>query len=559
MSKLKTELVALTMHNRIWFNLADEPWIEVVYLDGHTRRVGLRELFATAHEILDLAVVEPLSRMAMWRFLIALTYLLNQDGKHLPVTVDKLAASLQNNTGIEPTRVKDLFDKFTERLWLIHPEHPFAQTLRPEYVADNTKPPKGLNNLIVTAPGDASKAWFVRANDVGENITAPQAALALLARWFYANSGNTTKIKISSEEFGRTEGGRGLWGPRDLTHVLRKGSTLFRTLVSNLDTLTAKGTSIGLLSDGWFAPGGLALVRDDPLLTASISGAGALLVDDPTGRFSAVIVGPTPLPKGVAKQMLEHWDVDTPGGWADPHVILLRKAKAANGKRAAKIEQQTIRLRGDVEDFAYIHRYLTDIASPGQSNAEVFGVVNPSALVCGARSIEAAPGLEVLCAATGGSATSVTYNDTRTVQLPHSVLTTDPQLAALLSETLDVVYGDHRSRARLARALRTALTDSGDKPPDVVAALIKRADRVFLAKIDALTRKIIEDVTIQNAPLSDVEENDFERKVALATLDAFDATVAGLRDSARYVAGIAESRQKLRAAIPWNNTTEENP
>lgn len=558
MSNPKTESATLKMHDRIWFNLADEPWIEVVYPDGHTSRVGLRELFATAHEIVDLAVVEPLSRMAMWRFLIAFTYLLNQEGKHLPVTVDKLAASLQNNSGFDLTQVKDLFDKLTERLWLIHPEHPFAQTLRPGHLTDSTKP-QGLNNLIVTAPGDSSRAWFVRSNDVGKSITESQAALALLTRWFYANSGNTTKIKIDSEEFGRTEGGRGLWGPRDLTHVLRKGPTLFRTLVSNLDTLTAKGTSIGLLSDGWFAPGGLALVRGDPLLSATISGAGTLLVDNPLGHFSAVVVGPTPLPKGVAKQMLERWTVDTPGGWADPHLILLRKTKAAVGKRAAKTVQQTVQLRGDVGDFGVIHRYLADIANPGQSNAAVFGVVNPSALVCGARSVEAAPGLEVLCAAIGGSATSVTYSDTRTVQLPPSVLTTDPKLAALLSDTLDVIYGDRRGRYRLKSAISTAFTEMGSKPPDVVAALVDRADRVFLAKIDALTRKVIEEVSTKNGPLSGTEENDFERRVALAALEAFDATVAGLRDSARYVAGIAKSRQKLRTAIPRNNTTEENP
>lgn len=558
MSSPKTESVELKMHNRIWFNLADEPWIDVVYPDGHTSRIGLRELFATAHEIRDLAVAEPLSRMATWRFLIALTYLLIQEGKHFPSAVDSLAVSLRDNHGFDANQIEKLFEEIAERLWLIHPEHPFAQTLRPEHLTDSTKL-QGLNNLIVTAPGDSSRAWFVRSNDVGESITESQAALALLTRWFYANSGNTTKIKVGAEIFGRTEGGRGLWGPRDLTHVLRKGSTLFSTLISNLDTLTAKGTSVALLSDGWFGAGGLALVRGDPLLAATISGAGALLVDNLPGALSAVVVGPTPLPKGVAKQMLERWTVDMPGGWVDPHCVFIRTTKAAVGKRAAKTEQRTIQLRGDVDDFAVIHRYLTDISNPVQSNAEVFGVANPSKLVCGPRSVEAAPGLEVLCADIGGTTTSVTYNDARTVQLPPSVLTADPKLAALLSETLDIVYGDRRIRARLRRAVSTALTDLGGKPPDVVDALIKHADRAFLAKIDALTHKVIEDVSMKNTPLSPTEENDFERQVARSALDAFDATIAGLRDSARYVAGIAKSRQKLRAAIPRNNTTEENP
>jgi len=50
-------------------NLAIEPWIPVVQVDGRSGTVSLREMFETGHQIQDLAV-RPHERIALMRLLI---------------------------------------------------------------------------------------------------------------------------------------------------------------------------------------------------------------------------------------------------------------------------------------------------------------------------------------------------------------------------------------------------------------------------------------------------------------------------------------------------------
>lgn len=56
------------------FNLIDRPWIPVLYRDGHYERVGIRQALTEAHRIRLVAASNPMDRVAVLRFLLALLY-----------------------------------------------------------------------------------------------------------------------------------------------------------------------------------------------------------------------------------------------------------------------------------------------------------------------------------------------------------------------------------------------------------------------------------------------------------------------------------------------------
>ncbi|MEK7773763.1 MAG: type I-E CRISPR-associated protein Cse1/CasA, partial [Deltaproteobacteria bacterium] len=56
------------------YNLLDEEWIPVLYRDGRMERVGIRKALKDAHLIRQIAASNPMDRVAILRFLLALLY-----------------------------------------------------------------------------------------------------------------------------------------------------------------------------------------------------------------------------------------------------------------------------------------------------------------------------------------------------------------------------------------------------------------------------------------------------------------------------------------------------
>ena len=56
------------------FNLLDKEWIPVFYRDGTVKRVGIRRALEQAHRIRQIAASNPMDRLAILRFLLALLY-----------------------------------------------------------------------------------------------------------------------------------------------------------------------------------------------------------------------------------------------------------------------------------------------------------------------------------------------------------------------------------------------------------------------------------------------------------------------------------------------------
>jgi hypothetical protein len=56
------------------YNLLDAPWIPVLHNDGEFRHVGILEALAQAHQIREIAASNPMDRIALPRFLLAVLY-----------------------------------------------------------------------------------------------------------------------------------------------------------------------------------------------------------------------------------------------------------------------------------------------------------------------------------------------------------------------------------------------------------------------------------------------------------------------------------------------------
>ena len=56
------------------YNLLEEKWIPVLWKDGHSGRVGIIEALTEAGRIRQIAASNPMDRLAILRFLLALLY-----------------------------------------------------------------------------------------------------------------------------------------------------------------------------------------------------------------------------------------------------------------------------------------------------------------------------------------------------------------------------------------------------------------------------------------------------------------------------------------------------
>jgi hypothetical protein len=541
-SKKSAPTIADVAHGRKHFNLADEPWIDVIY-NGRIEKVGLRDLFLEAHQIQSLATVDVLARFALWRTFIAFTHLLSNSDP-------SLKGRLLDSVGFDPSAVNEVFAEHHERLWLIHPTFPFAQNLNPTTLAATTEVSVGtLGALLIDVPGGSSQAWFTRPGDAPIALAEAEAAHALLARWFYGPSGNSPKI--ANAELGaltRTEGGRALWGNRDLTHAVRTGDNLFQTLVGNLTAID--GASIALLGDDWIGPGGAALVAADGLLASTVTGSGALLVDDLSGRFSAVVTGSAPVRKDKLKVLLARDDPKNDmTGWSDPHTGVIRTTKISKSG-VQTIEDKRIHIP-PIAGFRFLHTYARNLVTPKATN-RLRGILTVADLKFGRAAADATPHLEFAIIESGAGTMNVSFTQISHIELPASRFVTDPTLAESLYEILDFVYGEDASSAR--RSLWAAVTIATRTKDSVRDKFADNAERDLLNRIESATAEIVDRVTADPDPISDEEILAFRRRCALAALDAYETAIQPIYTGS-YAASIADGRRHLLAKIPKEQTT----
>ncbi|MEU6312035.1 type I-E CRISPR-associated protein Cse1/CasA [Streptomyces sp. NPDC047014] len=184
------------------------PWVPVMTEAGTTLRVGLRELFLSAHEFSGLAVASPPAASGLLRVLCAITArltALDRMDEGPEVWLDTRYELLEAGGGFEPGRVREYFDGCADGLRLYDEERPFLQDARLDRQCTSTS---GINKLVLGRPSGNNQVFFGHfSDDVPVPLPSEEAVLHLLAQLYYGASGQCTPRTVDGQKFGNTMAG----------------------------------------------------------------------------------------------------------------------------------------------------------------------------------------------------------------------------------------------------------------------------------------------------------------------------------------------------------------
>jgi CRISPR system Cascade subunit CasA len=149
------------------FNLIDERWIPVRFLDGSRGELGIRDTLLQSKEISAIEDPSPLVVAALHRFLLAVLYRTLEG----PTDIDQAKAFFRN--GMPGEKIMVYLEKWRDRFWLFDERYPFSQiptfepktwrswtVLAAEHNADNAK--VLFDHMEVEKPGAVSPVAVTR-------------------------------------------------------------------------------------------------------------------------------------------------------------------------------------------------------------------------------------------------------------------------------------------------------------------------------------------------------------------------------------------------------------
>ncbi|WP_150236424.1 type I-E CRISPR-associated protein Cse1/CasA [Nocardiopsis quinghaiensis] len=220
------------------YHLPTEPcapvrWRSNALSRDRPERVGIRDLLVHAHDIKGLAVPLPPAASALMRILYALALRItrldhreaaDRDGK----AWDDRRFEVLDSGRFSEEHIDEYFNRYSDRLWLYHPERPFLQDPR---LSEQCTKPAGVNKLITTRPSGGNHSWFSHASPHDPTLpTSDQALLHLLVWNYYGPSGTCAVRKVGEVSAGNTNA-----GPlRGTLSYHPEGESLFETLLAGL-------------------------------------------------------------------------------------------------------------------------------------------------------------------------------------------------------------------------------------------------------------------------------------------------------------------------------------
>ncbi|MFF9779457.1 type I-E CRISPR-associated protein Cse1/CasA [Streptomyces sp. NPDC013978] len=206
------------------FDLRDEPWIAVRWVDGGSAWCGLRELFHRAHEIVDLELPVPPAASGLLRILAAMTARIARDDEGVRLDDGDVAEEIVSWLGVrdrvlaggrfDPGAVDAYLDEEVPagRFDLFDPQRPFLQD--PRLVAEcvdakGLPNPSGVNKLVFGRPTGVNGAVLFGHFTDGEPVAVPgaEAVWHLIAQLYYGPSGQCTPRRITTVKPGNGDAG----------------------------------------------------------------------------------------------------------------------------------------------------------------------------------------------------------------------------------------------------------------------------------------------------------------------------------------------------------------
>ena len=134
------------MSDKPRYNLIDEAWIPVRFLDGRSGHVGLAAVFREAHAIRDLDEPNPANRIALYRVLLAILHRASSARFGAWATKERRR---WRRDGLPTDAVLEYLEHWRERFWLVHTEHPFMQVAALAHHPDTKDKKKSVLHLAL--------------------------------------------------------------------------------------------------------------------------------------------------------------------------------------------------------------------------------------------------------------------------------------------------------------------------------------------------------------------------------------------------------------------------
>ena len=271
------------------FNLVTEPWIPVLYADGRWERVGIRKALTDAGQIRQIAASNPMDRVSLIRFLLAILYWCkgNPPG---PEDRTRLVG-----TGRFPAEWFVKLHQQNARFDLLGSAQRFCQDA-------SARRPRPATDLIQEVP-TGNNFWHLRhSTDYRDGLCPACCALGLLRLPLFSVSGLPDLRS-------------GINGTPPI-YVVPLGGSLLETLCLNW----IESASLGM--PAWEAPVPPSPQGEPvPLLTGLTLLSRRVLLDDPAPPKGACVACGDVRPALIRTCKFQSAGSQANEAWNDPHVV----------------------------------------------------------------------------------------------------------------------------------------------------------------------------------------------------------------------------------------------
>lgn len=210
------------------FNVIDAPWLPVRENGGGPVKVGLKEALVGAHRFQGLAEPSPPNLIALHRLLLAM---LNRALVREGVSWEPRKWW---NEGLPEKPILEYLEKWRDRLYVFHPEHPFMQVAALQTAEETKDKLKPWTQLALDRASGNTPLVFDHSLDDSPTLVDTGTALRNLVGFLQSTPGGLVKCIRDSDKAGPIA---------DTAATLPLGNRLCRTLLLGLHR-NAKGKDL---------------------------------------------------------------------------------------------------------------------------------------------------------------------------------------------------------------------------------------------------------------------------------------------------------------------------
>lgn len=216
------------------FSLLDEPWVQVVYLNGHPDEISLRQVFSDAPDIKELSGDIPQQKLPLIRLFLAILYRAYRVGGINEERMRELWKEIFSSEHFDMDIVDRYLDKWEDRFFLIG-ERPFFQIPDLEYVG--AKPYSPVSEMIADVPKLDKYLFSMRSMEATDSISFAEAGRWLAFMQAFDTAGIKTPVKGNTHvNKGKVYAPKGMLGTGWLGGIgglYAEGKNFFETLMLN--------------------------------------------------------------------------------------------------------------------------------------------------------------------------------------------------------------------------------------------------------------------------------------------------------------------------------------